>query len=230
MPFAGRERAIRACGVEEVVALEFTPALAAMEPEEFIREYIKEGPVFCGAGARFGRGDAALLRAAGLEVSVVPFAAWRGGRISSTRIRAAVEAGAMADANAMLGRAWRMPGRCAPGKGFGREIGYPTINMVPEAGIVSPRRGVYAVEVGGRRAVANWGVAPTMGDRAWRDCVLEVHMLEGVPPEPGPDGALDVGFIRFLREERAFESVAALRAQIAADCEAARLDGMEAAP
>ena len=68
----------------------------------------------------------------------------------------------------------------------------------------------------GRRGVANYGVAPTMGDRAWAEPVIEVHFPQGGPPPPA--AAETVGFLGFIRPERRFESLAALGEQIDADC------------
>ena len=85
-------------------------------------------------------------------------------------------------------------------------------------GSVPLRRGVYDVETELGSGVANWGQAPTMGDEAWKECVLEVHLLDKAglfePPK-----MLAVDFIRFIRPERRFESTAELARQIAMDLE-----------
>ncbi|MDO4365460.1 MAG: riboflavin kinase, partial [bacterium] len=174
-----------------------------------------------GAG---GAGDAAFLRARGFRVEVVPFAICGETPVSSTRIRAAVASGDLDLAAAMLGRPWALEGEVFAGKGVGHTLGFPTLNVRPATGLVRPPCGVYAVETAWGRGAANYGLAPTMGARAWAEPVLEVHLLEvpaaGLPPLRGRTVAVDMQ--RFLRPERHFASVAELQAQIARDLAAAR--------
>ena len=128
--------------------------------------------------------------------------------------------GAVEEANAMLGRKVGVSVRRFGGKGVGRRLGWPTVNFASDAPVLGLLpRGVYVVEVDGLRGVANYGVAPTMGDKAWPEPVLEVHFPGGEPPAESPSAR--VSFARFLRPERRFASVADLQAQIAADCAAA---------
>ena len=120
----------------------------------------------------------------------------------------------------MLGRKVGVSVRRFGGKGVGRRLGWPTVNFASDAPVLGLLpRGVYVVEVDGLRGVANYGVAPTMGDKAWPEPVLEVHFPGGEPPAESPSAR--VSFARFLRPERRFASVADLQAQIAADCAAA---------
>ena len=218
-----RLAAIRACGVDSVTALDFDERLAGMSPEDFVARYMdvarRDGVVYCGGNWRFGRGgagDAKFLSAHGIKVEVLPYAEYRGERISSTRIRAALEAGAIEDATAMLGRPWSATGVAFKGKGAGAALGFPTVNMRLDDVQLALRRGVYSVDVCGRRGIANYGVAPTFGDDAWNAPVLEVHFVEGLPPDFGADRP-KVDFLRFLRPERTFASVEDLRSQIATD-------------
>lgn len=229
-----RFASIRACGVESVVALEFTRDLASVEPEEFVRRQLLslsgQIAVRCGDNWRFGkggRGDAKLLRGMGVAVEVVPFAEYAGGRVSSTRIRQAIEGGQIDAANAMLGRRWTVSGCVVSGKGVGRSIGYPTLNIVPSDLGLRLRHGVYAVELCGARCVANYGLAPTAGERAWTAPVLEVHVLEGGVPGAAA-GEMKVEFVRFIRPERRFASFDDLRRQIAEDCRSASRGGFAA--
>ena len=217
-----RIAAIRACGVRDVVVLDFTPELAALGPAEFLRLVAERHPfgsVRCGANWRFGRGgagDAGWLRAHGCAVEVVPYAVHGGEPISSSRIRACLGRGEIEEANAMMGRRVCVSARRFRGKGLGAEIGWPTVNFASDAPVLGLLpRGVYLVEADGLRGLANYGVAPTMGERAWSEPVLEVHFLDGAPPD-GPSVSA-VSFARFLRPERRFASLADLEAQIAAD-------------
>ena len=222
-----RVAAIKACGVQEVVVLDFTRDLALLSPEEFILCHISSLiphplSLICGANWRFGKGgtgDAAFLRAKGYEVEVVPYAEYKGDRISSSRIRAALERGEIEDANAMMGRKFKVQGSRFKGKGIGKGIGYPTINLELSTLNLKLPLGVYEVEVEGVKAIANYGLAPTMGDQAWTSPVLEVHFFGNRTIEQSEQSNnLSVSFLRFIRPERKFASVQDLQRQIAADC------------
>ena len=232
MSWEDRAKTIMALGVK-VTALEFDRDLAARSPEEFLALMRCLAPdrtlsVRCGANWRFGRdgaGDADWLRARGVPVTVVPYVDFQGEPVSSTRIRAALGRGEIEAANAMLGRPYAVRGAVVKGKGLGTKLGYPTINLVPaspdraEARLPVPL-GVYAVEIGGVRGVANYGVAPTTGAAAWTSPVFEVHLL-GSPADVSDVSVVSV--LRFLRPERKFASTDELKAQIALDAaEAAR--------
>ena len=220
-----RLAAISIQGVRRVVARDFTHALAAQAPGDFADSLRRDFPdldeVFCGPNWTFGAGGAGtaeLLRSRGFRVTVVPYATWRDEPISSTRIRVVLGEGDVAAAAAMLGRPYSASGRVVVGKGKGRELGFPTLNVIPSLGDLPVARGVYAVETALGRGLANWGVAPTMGDRAWPEPVLEVHLLSA-PPET-PPAMLRVAFTAFIRPERTFASVAELQAQLVSDKQA----------
>lgn len=231
MSWEERAKAIQALGVR-VTAIDFNADLAGYSPERFL-EYLKEFSethgwrpveplaIRCGANWRFGKGgagDAAWLRSRGMAVTVAPYVSYAGEPISSTRIRRTLEEGRLEDAAAMLGRPFTVGGTVRSGKGVGRGLGYPTLNLDPDLRLNLPL-GVYAVEVGSARGVANYGFAPTMGERAWKRPLLEVHFLSEPPPT---EDAVRVAMLRYLRPERRFESLTALQEQIAADCEEAR--------
>ena len=127
-------------------------------------------------------------------------------------------------ANAMLGRAFVVCGRVVPGKGEGRRLGFPTINLRPANPCLAELLpfGAYSVDTALGRGVANWGVAPTMGAKAWDDPIFEVHLITPLTPL----AILDVvdrsrqfkfTLVRFLRPERHFASIEELCGQIAAD-------------
>ena len=234
-----RVAAIKACGVGEVTVLEFTRELAEMPAEEFLTRHLASSvsrlrsSVRCGANWRFGKGgagDAAFLRSHGIEVEVVPYAEYKGEAISSSRIRAALERGEIEDANAMLGRRFQVLGFRFQGKGLGKEIGYPTVNVevlkhgfdgFNEYSRILLRHGVYEVEVDGLHGIANYGLAPTMGDMVWHKPVLEIHFLGDRSDSLNSFNScseLSVSFLRFIRPERKFDSIEDLKRQIAADC------------
>ena len=233
MSWTEKAQAIMDLGVL-VTAIDFDADVAGWSPERFLEmlkgyatcwsEYLKIPAeplrIRCGANWRFGKGgagDAALAQAHGIETTVVPYAEYKGGPISSTRIRKALEAGELEDAAAMLGRPFAVRGTVFAGKGLGRGLGYPTLNLRLDLNLHLPL-GVYAVRAGGVRGVANFGLAPTMGERAWTEPVLEVHFLE--PPPAEPPSAVELR--RYLRPERRFATLDELQAQIARDCAEAR--------
>ena len=223
-----RIAAIKDCGVRDVTVLDFTPELAEMSAEGFADSFLKRkgfrfSAVRCGANWRFGAGgtgDAAFLRARGIDVEVAPYVEYRGERISSSRIRACLERGEIEDANAMMGRKFKVQGLEFKGKGLGAEMGYPTLNLKLETLNLKLPLGVYEVEVDGLKGIANYGLAPTLGDRAWARPVMEVHLLGKGTEDMGrqtSDG-VSVTLVRHVRPERKFASIDDLKRQIAADC------------
>ena len=235
MSFEDRVAAIKTCGVREVITLDFTPTLSSQSPEDFLsvlqlQLHTSTFSLRCGANWRFGRDGAGTpdwLRAHGVAVEVVQAAEYEGSPISSTRIRDALSRGEIAAANAMMGRRYRVTGNREQGKGEGGKLGYPTINLSLHHSTLHTSTstlplGVYQVSVSGHRAIANYGYAPTFGDRAWKEPVLEVHFLDKSDDFPlsTSTSSLDlisVEFIKFIRPERKFASPAELQAQIAAD-------------
>ena len=228
-----RVRCLKAIGMRKglernVHAVPFTREFASMSPAEFA-EYLKGrfpglGHVHCGANWRFGLNGAGTpeeLRRYGFGVKVADCATYKGERISSTRIRRALSEGTLDDANAMLGRPFSVCGRIAGGKGVAKTLGAATLNVMVSAPL---KLGVYAVRTDIGPGLANYGVAPTMGDKAWTSPVLEVHLFDGSRlSDMGDPAVLRVEFISFLRPERTFPSVGALRGQIAADVASARI-------
>ena len=220
-----------------VRALAFTSELAAESPEGFAarlrRDYPDLETILCGPNWRFGAGgagDADFLRAHGVAVEVVPLEELGGAPVSSTRIRTALQAGDLPLANAMLGRPFAVAGEVVPGKGEGRKLGFPTINVRPANPCLARLLpfGVYVSDTAWGRAVANWGQAPTMGEQAWTSPVLEVHVVrrgegekvrrwEGEKEGRGDGEKVEISLRRFLRPERRFDSVEALCEQIKTD-------------
>ena len=235
--------AIKACGVREVMVLDFTQELAEMSAEEFVTRHLMssvsrlKSSVRCGANWRFGAGgigDAAFLRSHGIVVEVAPYVEYKGERISSSRIRRCLENGEIEDANAMMGRKFQVSGFKFQGKGLGGKIGYPTVNFrIGEQKSSSTNQtnltnrvelplGVYVVELEGVCGIANYGYAPTMGPEAWKQPVLEVHIPSSkdsfVPIRSDSLTTCCISILRFVRPEKKFNSIEDLKRQIAADC------------
>lgn len=236
-------RFLEMAGVQAVVQQRFDKIFAGMEAAAF-PGYLKEvcpdlAAIYVGENFRFGKnrtGDIRMLVAKEPELGVQVVSAERirfnGEPVSSTRIREALAAGRIEDANHMLGYSYFSLGRVVPGNHKGSEIGFPTLNLPwdPEC---RPAFGVYAVRVcgwdpdqpgacrvepGSRQpglaGVANYGMRPTVGDLT--EPLLEVHLLEGPVPWKA-DARLKVQWLRFIRPEQKFEGFPQLQAQIARD-------------
>ena len=213
---------------EPVRALSFTPELAALPPDAFAMRLRADYPdldtVFCGPNWTYGAhgtGNADTLRAAGFRVETVPFFVLGGEPVSSTRIRMALASGRLEEANTLLGRPYAVVGTTFSGKGVGRTLGRPTINLRLPQELVQLPLGVYAVKTPLGRGVANYGLAPTLGAGAWKEPTLEVHLLDAPSAFAVPE-TLCVSFARFIRPEQAFASLTELKGQIARDVAAAQ--------
>ena len=227
-------RLIRALGVQDLLVIPFDLAFAATPPDDFIRQLAAAAKplreICVGHQWSFGKGRAGnlemLARLGGemdFEEVGVPAVEVDGRIVSSTLIRQAVEAGDLADAARLLGRDFTILGTVVEGMHLGRKLGFPTANLSAHNEQFPPN-GVYAVDVlrngdAVRRGVANIGVRPTVAE-AGGERVLEVHIFDFEETIYGSD--LEIVFRRFLRPERKFPSLEALRAQIARDVQAAR--------
>jgi len=230
--FREKLKALRRYSVDRVLCLPFNRALAEMEAEAFIQRvlveglgirYLVVGDDFCFGKGR--RGDFAMLQRAGTEhgFEVVNMHTFEidGGRVSSTRIREALQSGNLALAEQLLGRPYRMCGRVAHGDKLGRTIGFPTANIFLHRK-KTPVDGVFAVEMFGIEGepipgVANVGTRPTVdGTRS----LLEVHLFDFSSEIYGR--YVHVDFLHRIREERRFDSFDALKAQILRDADEAR--------
>ncbi len=215
-------------GADGVLVLPFDRATAALEPEVFAGELLRDGldvrGLVVGHDFRFGRGrrgDAALLGdVLGVPVREVDALADADGPVSSSRVRSRIAAGAVTDAEALLGRPHEVCGPVVTGDRRGRTLGFPTANVVPDGGMLPPD-GVYAVEAedGARLlpGVANLGTRPTFDGVGRR---LEVHLFDFAGDLYGRE--LVVRLRHHLRGERRFPGIEALVAQIREDAAAAR--------
>ena len=226
-----KERILAHSGVETLYSLEFQE-VRDWEAEAFVRRVLVQRcnarRLCCGQDFRFGRGargDVALLRQlccqAGVELYVVPPVTDSGEKVSSTRIRKAVEEGDIPMANRLLGRPFGFSLEVIHGNHIGTGLGTPTINQAIPEGFVLPRFGVYAswCRVGGQYfyGVTNVGLKPTVGS----DRVLAETWM------PDFQGDLygkrvRVFLLDFLRPERKFHSLDELKAAIRENGEQAK--------
>lgn len=232
-PGAEKHARLRSLGIAEPIVLPFTRELAQQEPEDFVRTQLLSRltlvGVVIGYDFRFGHrgaGDADRLieigRREGFWVEQQPAICWQAGPISSTRIRAALAAGDVESAAAMLGRPYAIAGLVTRGRGLGSRELVPTANLAPPAEKLLPAPGVYLVAGGspaeGWGGVAHVGPAPTVGQEEERS--IETHLIDFAGELRGQ--LLEVRFLERLRPPVCFPDLAALRAAIVADISKAR--------
>jgi riboflavin kinase / FMN adenylyltransferase len=227
------KRELLSAMADRVEFLPFTPALAALDAEQFTRDVLvgqyRVRQLVMGYDHGFGRGragDVDLLRRLGareqFEVTAVDAVRDGGEAISSTLIRSAVAHGDLGTAERWLGRPYSTRGVVERGDGRGRTIGIPTLNLTaPDPRKLLPPDGVYAVRVEWRRVryggMMNQGARPTFGiaERA-----LEIHLFDFDEELYGE--AVTVEWVRRLRDVKTFPSREALVAQLARDARAAQ--------
>lgn len=224
------------CGVEEVREIRFDRDLARKSPREFVSEVLLgefgAAVVVVGENFRFGHkasGDvedlSRFMRKAGGEAIAVPIYALGealGEGISSTKIRELLASGEAREAARLLGRPYFIRGEVVAGDYRGRQLGFPTANVTPDARALAPALGVYAGYariLGSERygACTNVGVAPTF-DR--REAKVEAHLLDYEGDLYGK--VVDVSFVEHLRAEKRFSGIDELKEQIARDVAEAR--------
>ena len=215
---------LREAGIETLFLQHFNAAFAKTTPELFITHDLlaryNAKHIIVGEDFAFGhqrRGNIAMLEAAGLNVTCLKPVVVEGSACSSTRIRHAIMEGDIIMANTLLGRPFSITSNVYQGQQKGRTIGFPTLNLKIRDDLVMPRYGVYAVSIGGQKAIANFGVRPTLTNdpTPW----LEVHLIK---PQTIPQYGekVTVEFHRFIRPEQRFPNIEALQKQIAQDIEA----------
>jgi riboflavin kinase/FMN adenylyltransferase len=236
MPLQRRVQRMLELGVDHVFVQAFTAAYARREAAAFVPTLKAVFPglesLHVGENFRFGSGrsgdvDTLVETASLIGVNVHPHSRkdFKGEPVSSSRIRRALTEGNIREANEMMGTPYLVDGQVTPGRGLGRGMGFPTLNIPwnPEA---TPRLGVYRVslQAGGTgqwlAGIANYGVRPTIGDSTRP--LLEVHLLEGGTVSPADMNRVRVELLEFIRPEKSFSSLDALRAQIEADVEQVR--------
>jgi len=227
-----KQELVAAAGIDRLVLLPFTPAIAQLDADAFVHRLRDEHgmqELVCGFDHGFGRGrggDVEVVRglgaAQGFGVAVVDAVRDDGQPISSTLIRTAVAHGDLDAAARWLGRPYGIRGLVVQGAGRGRTIGVPTLNLAPpDPRKLLPPDGVYAVrvEVRGKRygGMMNQGPRPTFGETAR---ALEAHLFDFSGEWYGE--TVRVEWVRRLRDVQAFPSREALVAQLERDRQSAR--------
>jgi riboflavin kinase / FMN adenylyltransferase len=222
---------VASLGVEELVVIPFDGAFAAQDAQEFVEHVLVEKVaathVSVGENFRFGhkaQGDAQMLRDdPRFETRVVPLLEVDGEVVSSSHIRGLVSGGAVHYADELLGAPFAVDGEVQHGDKRGRTLGFPTANLVPRPGYVTPGHGVYACRANLPDgsvvpAATNVGVRPQFV--TGRGELIEAFLIDWSGDLYGQK--IRVEFLRRLRGERRFESVDALVEQMHADVDEAR--------
>lgn len=236
-----RHALLRQAGMDEVAVLEFTHELAMMTAHDFMQRVLKEQlgveVLVIGYDHRFGRGriegfDDYVRYGCELGIEVIRGEACldEGEVVSSTRIRHSIAMGRVVEAARLLGYRYRLCGKVVNGYKVGRSIGFPTANISAHTDKMLPADGVYAVlvnvfanantqslsmvtEKSLFMGMLNIGHRPTVNNGDERS--IEVHILDFEGDLYGR--SLCVEFVERLRDERTFDSLEALMAQLEDD-------------
>jgi riboflavin kinase/FMN adenylyltransferase len=227
-----RLEALARAGMQGLAVVRFTREMSLWDPEMFVRtvlvEWLRVVEVWVGANFLFGHdraGTFTVLRALGarygFRAEKIDAVRYKDFVVSSTRIRRLVAEGRVDEAGALLGHHYFIDGVVVAGAARGRELGFPTANLQTTNELLPPS-GVYATMAAingiAYPSVTNVGMRPTFGDV---DRIqVETHLLD--LSRDLYDARVRLSFVQRLRDERAFPDVDALRAQIEADCRAAR--------
>lgn len=224
---------LRALGIDRLYVCRFDAAFSSQAPQAFVRDILMHRLgvrwLLVGDDFRFGAkraGDLALLQRmagdAGMTVEAMHTVLVGGRRASSTAVREALAGGDLADAAGLLGRPYGITGRVVGGDRIGRELGFPTANVRMRLNR-PPLFGIYAVEVHGVAArpwpgAASLGVRPTVTDA--NRPTLEVFLLDFHGDVYGRRVRVD--FLHKLRDEARYDTLEALKHQIARDVDDTR--------
>ena len=227
-------------GIDILVEFPMTMETAAIPGDNFVREYLcgKLGARYIAAGEDVsfgsrGAGNTALLQQLqpelGYELDIIEKVCMDGEEVSSTRIRALVEAGRMREAAKLLGAPYTVKGVVSNGRKIGRTIGFPTLNIHPDEDKLMPCKGVYFSRVcirekdaGAKQeiytAISNVGWKPTVSEE--RIMGVETYVYDFERDIYGAD--VEVALLEFHRPEVSFESLEALKNQLKDDIEAGK--------
>jgi riboflavin kinase/FMN adenylyltransferase len=222
-----RELLKRHC--DHLLEIEFTPQCAALEPLAFLNNYIFSSylkGIVVGYDFLFGRrqqGDGEFLRSYcqqnGLRFHQVGAFALNELTVSSSVVRSKIRQRQFREVDRLLGHSYFLAGNLISGKGLGRKINSPTLNLQYDSAIITPSQGVYATytQVNGKHypSVTNIGYNPTVEKQ--NSIKVETHLLDTKLPLLPSSTELKIFFRAFLREERKFNSLQELQQQIRCD-------------
>lgn len=220
---------IKSLGIEDITIINFTKEFSQISAKDFIKNIVYEKLntklLIVGYDWRYGakrEGEFELAKEMGeqLGFEVIPSAPYmvNGHIVSSTLIRRLLKDGNLKDAKTYLGQDYHIKRKVIRGKSLGSKIGFPTANIENTSNMCL-KEGVYAVKVEDKYlGVANYGKRPTVDNTL--ENILEVHILDF--NKDIYDNYLNISFLGFLREEKKFESINALKSQIQEDIKKAK--------
>ena len=233
MTTAQKLEALEEAGVHGTAIVRFTHELSQWDPETFVRtvlvEWLRVSEVWVGANFLFGHdrsGNFSLLRSLGarygFKAEKIDPVRYKDFVVSSTRVRRLVSEARVDEASALLGHPYFIDGMVVGGDQRGRTMGFPTANLCTENELIPPH-GVYATTaiIDGivRPSITNIGTRPTVDTSG--KTTIETHIFDFDRDLYGT--RMRLAFVQRLRDERAFESIDALKSQIASDCARARV-------
>ena len=228
--YEDRLKIAEAMGIDDIIVIAFTKELSHMDKDMFFETVLKKLPLkalVCGFDFHYGYkggGDAYSLKesAKDYEVIIIDEVLYEGEKISSTRVREAIENGDMRLVNTLLGYTYFIHGEVIHGKHYGHDIGFPTANLAIDEEILYPQDGVYIgyckVEDTIYKAMINIGCNPTIASD--NDLTLEVHILDFDGDIYGKD--IYVYFCERIRDVIRFSSLNELKAQLTKDKQIAK--------
>ena len=233
MTTAQKLEGLEEAGVQGAAIVRFTHELSKWDPETFVRtvlvEWLHVSEVWVGANFLFGHdrsGNFSMLRSLGarygFKAEKIDPVRYKDFVVSSTRVRRLVHEARVDEASALLGHPYFIDGMVVGGDQRGRTIGFPTANLCSDNELVPPH-GVYATTaiIDGivRPSITNIGTRPTVDTSG--KTTIETHIFDFDRDLYGT--RMRLAFVQRLRDERAFESIDALKSQIASDCARARV-------
>ena len=227
-----KKRLMALLGVDILVMVDFSAAIASLSPEDFFESIIRSrlcaSSVFCGFNYRFGKGakgNAELLKSlcdkSGITFSAIPSVSLDGVTVSSSEIRSLLASGDVAGGAKLLGRNYSIRSSVVSGQHLGRVLGFPTVNQLLSPTSAPLRNGVYLTRthVGRRmwRSITNVGVRPTVDGST---LCAETNLFDFNGDLYGRN--IRVEFLEFIRPEQKFSSVEELTSQVLKDIEQAK--------
>ncbi len=212
---------VASLGVQELIVIPFDAEFAARSATEFVEDVLVGAlgatEVAIGENFRFGhkaQGDPGLLLADARFATIVhPLLEVDGEIVSSSHIRGLVLAGEVSEANRLLGSTFQLSGEVVHGDKRGRELGFPTANLIPNDALACPGHGVYACLANGQPAAVSIGVRPTF--KTGRGELIEAYLLDFEGDLYGSELRLE--FLERLRGERRFQDPESLIEQMHTD-------------
>ena len=227
-----KKRIMASLGVDLFVCVPFNEEIASMDAERFFYDILKDklcaSYILCGFNYRFGKkglGDTELLSELcsdnGVGLSVISPIEIDGSTVSSSAIRRALEEGDVRGAASLLGRPYSIRSEVISGQQLGRRLGFPTVNQIFEAGLITPKNGVYLsrIRVGNtvKKGITNVGVRPTVDGE---NLCAETNIFDFEGDLYGKK--IRVEFLDFIRPETKFSCIEELSAQVHRDIEKAK--------